>query len=240
MVGRLPVDLGGVRAFANIPLVNTGTERIIFDIGGGSRYQPTEGRLLENLAASGVAPSAITKVVFTHAHPDHIWATLRDDGGLTFPNATYYVAQDEWNFWMDPDFFVAMPAALHDFAVGTRRDLRAVEPRLKFLRPGDDVVAGVRAIDTPGHTPGHLSFELSGGDGLIIAADAATSSIVSFEHPEWVFGFDALPDLAIRTRQRLLDRAATDRPKLLGYHWCYPGLGHAERHGTAFRFIPVT
>ena len=83
-----------------------------------------------------------------------------------------------------------------------------------------------------------MSFELAGGDGLLIAADVATSTIVSFEHPEWVFGFDTLPEVAIRTRQRFLDRAATDREKVLGYHWSYPGVGYAERYGSTFRFLP--
>jgi glyoxylase-like metal-dependent hydrolase (beta-lactamase superfamily II) len=238
MLRRLPMAPEGVTAWANIPVVNTGSELVIFDIGGGSRYQPTEGRLQRNLAACGIAPAAISRVVFTHAHPDHIWATLRDDGGLAFPNASYHVGQSEWDFWMDPDFFTSMPAALHEFAAGTQRDLRAVESRLTFLQPGDDVVPGIRALGTPGHTPGHLSFEIAGGDGLIIVADAATSPIVSFEHPDWVFGFDTLPDLAIDTRRKLLDRAAKDRPRLLGYHWTFPGLGHAERRGAAYRFVP--
>ena len=193
---------------------------------------------MSNLTSAGIAASAVTKVVFTHAHPDHVWGTQSEDGSLTFPNATYYAGQAEWDFWMDPDFLTKMPLALHDFARGTRRALDAVNDRVILLQPGHDVVAGVRAIDTVGHTPGHLSFELSGGEGLLIAADVATSAIVSFEHPEWVFGFDTLPDVAIRSRRSFLDRAATDRPKLLGYHWPYPGLGYAERHGGAFQFVP--
>ena len=235
---RLPTATGGVKAYANIPIVRIDSELIIFDVGGGAKYQPTEGRLIRNLAAAGIAPSAITKVVFTHAHPDHVWGTQSQDGDLAFPNAAYYVGQAEWDFWMDPDFLTKMPAGLHDFAQGTRRALHAVKDRVAFLQPGNEVVPGLRALDTVGHTPGHLSFELAGGDGLLIAADVAKSAIVSFEHPEWVFGFDTLPEVAIRTRQQFLDRAATDRLKLLGYHWSYPGLGYAERHGNAFRFLP--
>ena len=235
---RLPTAARGVKAYANIPIVRTDSELIIFDVGGGAKYQPTEGRLIKNLEASGIATSAITKVVFTHAHPDHVWGTQSQDGDLAFPNAMYYVGQAEWDFWMDPDFLTRMPVGLHDFALGTRRALDAVKDRVVFLQPGDEVVSGLRALNTVGHTPGHLSFELAGSDGLLIAADVATSAIVSFEHPEWVFGFDTLPDIAIRTRQHFLDRAATDRQKLLGYHWSYPGLGYAERRGDAFRFVP--
>ena len=235
---RLPAAIGGVRAYANIPIVRTDSDLVVFDVGGGAKYQGTEGLLIQNLTAAGIAAASVTKVVFTHAHPDHVWGTQRETVDLAFPNATYLVGQVEWDFWMDPNFLTRMPAGLHDFARGTRRALEAVKDRVVFLQPGDDVLPGLRALDTIGHTPGHLSFELAGGDGLLIAADVATSTIVSFEHPEWVFGFDTLPEAAIRTRQRFLDRAAADRPMLLGYHWSYPGLGYAERHGDAFRFVP--
>ena len=141
---------------------------------------------------------------------------------------------------MDPDYLTNMPSALRNFARGARRDLGAIKERLVMLKPGDDVVSGIRALDTAGHTPGHLSFELAGGDGLIITADATTNEIVSFEHPEWAFGWDTVPDLAIKNRRPLLDRAATDRIKLLGYHWAYPGIGYAEHHANAFRFVKTT
>ena len=76
---------------------------MLVDNGSGNKFQPTAGKLLENLAANGIEPGAVTKVVFSHAHPDHIWGTLKDDGTLTFPNAGYYVSGTEWDFWTDPD-----------------------------------------------------------------------------------------------------------------------------------------
>jgi glyoxylase-like metal-dependent hydrolase (beta-lactamase superfamily II) len=108
-----------------------------------------------------------------------------------------------------------------------------------MLKPGDDIVTGLRAIDTAGHTPGHLSLEMAGGDGLIISADAATNEIASFRHPNARFGYDTLPDLAIKNRALLIERAASDRIKLLGYHWTYPGVGYAERKGTAYRYAGI-
>jgi glyoxylase-like metal-dependent hydrolase (beta-lactamase superfamily II) len=236
---RLSAHAGLVDVNTNVPLIRTGDDIIIVDIGAGAKYQPSDGRLAYNLTEAGVDAKAVTKVVFTHAHPDHIWGTLTDDGSLRFPNATYYVGSAEWAFWMDKDYRTNMPDVLHDFARGAQRDLAAVADRMVLLRPGDDVVTGMRTLDTAGHTPGHLSFELSGGEGLIITADAATNQIVSFEHPQWRFGYDTLPDIAIRNRVRLIDRAATDRIKLLGYHWLYPGIGFVERHRGGTRFSPA-
>ncbi|MGH6713876.1 MAG: MBL fold metallo-hydrolase [Bradyrhizobium sp.] len=236
---RLETYGGVVHAPANIPMLRSRSDVILFDVGAGRGYQATDGLLQNNLEAFGIDERAITKIVFTHAHPDHIAATLTDSGGLRFPNATYFVGATEWDFWMDPDFFTNMPAALHDFGRSAQRDLAAIEHRMVLLRNGDDVVSGIRAVGTPGHTPGHLSFEISGGDGLLITADAATSEVVAFEHPDWKFGYDVDAELAIKSRKRLLDQAAHDRSKLLGFHWRYPGVGFAQATGGAYRFIPA-
>ena len=92
-------------------------------------------------------------------------------------------------------------------------------------------------IDTPGHTPGHLSVLVEGGEGLIIGADVAPNEVVSLRHPDWAFGFDADPEQAIATRKALLDRAATDGTLYLGFHFTYPGVGRIERDGGGFRFV---
>jgi hypothetical protein len=80
---------------------------------------------------------------------------------------------------------------------------------------------------------------MAGSEGLIISADAATNEIASFQHPRSRFGYDTIPDLAVANRARLIERAATDRIKLLGYHWTYPGVGFAERQGSGYRYVPV-
>ncbi len=240
LLPRLDTVGDAVRPKANIPALRTGADLILIDIGAGHKYQPTDGRLADHLAAAAIDPGAVTKVVFSHAHPDHIWATLDESGRLRFPNAAYYVGAAEWDFWNDPDYLTKMPAALHDFARGARRDLGAIRDRVVMLRPGDEVVTGLQALATPGHTPGHLSFEVAGGEGLMITVDVANNEVVSFGHPDWRFGYDTDPDLAISTRCKLLDRVATDRMRLLGYHWAYPGVGFAERRGGGFHFTPAT
>jgi glyoxylase-like metal-dependent hydrolase (beta-lactamase superfamily II) len=230
---------GLVRSKSNIPILRKGRDLIIIDIGSGDKFQPTDGRLPANLAAAGIDPAAITRVVLTHGHPDHIWAMLNGDGSLRFPNATYHVGAAEWDYWMDPDYRTSMPAELHDFAAGAQRDFAAIRERVVMLQPGDDVVTGLRVLDTAGHTPGHLSLEVAGGDGLIITGDVATNEIASFRFPGARFGYDTIPDLAIANRVALMDRAASDRIKLLGYHWTYPGVGFAERAGMGYRYVSV-
>jgi glyoxylase-like metal-dependent hydrolase (beta-lactamase superfamily II) len=223
----------------NVTLLRSGSDLVLVDNGSGNKFQPTAGKLLENLAANDIAPESVTKVVFSHAHPDHIWGTLGDDGALAFPNAAYFVGQAEWDFWTNPDLPGQMPEEYRPFATGAQRDLAAVEERVMLVKDGDAIAPGVSVIDTPGHTPGHIALLVEGGDGLIVGADVASNEHVSLPHPDWAFGFDADPEQGIATRKALLDRAATDGTAYLGFHFTYPGVGRIERDGAGYRFVPA-
>jgi glyoxylase-like metal-dependent hydrolase (beta-lactamase superfamily II) len=234
---RLGGSAGTIRANASIPLIQAGDDLILIDLGGGGKFQPTEGRLASSLAAAGGDRDAITKVLLTHAHPDHVWGLLGSDGRPRFPNATYYVGAAEWDFWMDPDFTSSMPSVLHAFAKGAQRDLSAVRERIVLLKDGDDILPGLQAIATQGHTPGHTSYALAGPETLVVTGDVVTNQIVSFEHPAWRFGNDTDQEVGAKTRQRFVDRAAVDRLLLLGYHFAYPGFGRVERSGSEYRYV---
>lgn len=237
ILASLGGDMTGAPVQANVPLIRHGSDLILIDNGAGGNFQPSTGRLADNLKAAGVDPASITKVVFTHAHPDHSGATTTADGKVLYPNAQYYVGQAEWDFWTDKDFEARLPALLHAFAKGAQRDLFAVEDRITRVKEGDEIVPGMSIINTPGHTPGHISVELAGRDNLIITGDACTNDVIFFAHPQWHFGFDTDAELALKNRRNLLDRAANEKLKLLGYHWTYPGAGYAERKGEAYRFV---
>jgi glyoxylase-like metal-dependent hydrolase (beta-lactamase superfamily II) len=234
------LDPDQMRPAANPALIRSRFDLILVDTGSGSTFQPTAGKLLDNLAAAGIDPKSITKVVFTHAHPDHIWGTTDAGGALRFPNARYYISAVEWDFWMDPDVVKKLPDQMHALVTGAQRNLAAVRDRVTMTKPGDDIVTGISVVDSPGHTPGHISLVLAGDDGLLVPADAITEPTVYFPHPEWRFAYDMDSDLAVANRKKLLDRAATDRIKMLGFHWPYPGLAFAERKGTAYRYVSVT
>lgn len=234
--------LGGRQGMAelpvNIPVIRAGQALILVDTGSGDKFQASAGRLRDNMLTAGIDPYTITHVVLTHAHPDHAGGILLPDGTLSFPNATYHVSATEWDFWMGPDPDARYPG-LRDFVPGARRDLGAVKERLVRVREGDEVVSGLQVLSTPGHTPGHISLELVGDDGLLITGDAITNVVVSFEHPAWRFGFDTDQDQGVATRRRLIDRAATEKLRMLGYHWTSPGFAIAERTGSAYRHVAL-
>ena len=60
----------------NVTLVRTPLDLILIDVGAGPHFMPTVGKLAENMETAGIDRKAVTKVVITHAHPDHLWGTL--------------------------------------------------------------------------------------------------------------------------------------------------------------------
>lgn len=221
----------------NVTLVRAGAEVILVDMGSGDRFMPTAGRLWDNLKSAGIDKGKITKVIFTHGHPDHLWGSMDELDDLEIPDATFYVAAKEWDFWHGDNALRGLPENRAGFVTGARRHYAAIKDRVKIFEPGDEIVGGLSILDTPGHTQGHVSVALAGGDGLIVGGDVLTHPLVSFLHPEWKPAADHVPDLAVATRRKLLDRLAADKSKLIGFHLPYPGVGAVERKDGAYRFV---
>lgn len=224
----------------NVTLIRTRSDLILIDAGAGPNFMPTTGKLVENLAAAGIEAGQITKIVFTHAHPDHIWGVTDDLDELQFPNAAYVVSAAEWRYWTGDDAFRGLSEERHNFVPGARRSLGRIKERLALVKGGDELAPGLRAVDTAGHSPGHISIEVEGGEGLVVGGDAITHFLLSFRHPEWPSQGDQDQGRAAHTRQRLLDRLAADKAKLIGFHLPYPGVGYVERAQNGYRFAPAT
>jgi glyoxylase-like metal-dependent hydrolase (beta-lactamase superfamily II) len=225
----------------NVAVIKSAAGVILVDAGTGPRHQPTAGKLAEGLVAAGIPLASVTTVVITHGHPDHLWGVLDAADGFIYPNAAYVMTARERDLWSDPDVRRTLPKILANDRIvdGARNHVARIRERVKTVRDGDDIARGVRVIETPGHTPGHISIEVSGGDGLFVAADALTHPVISFEYPSWRVPADHEGDVGIKTRLRLLDRLATDKVRLLGAHLPPPGVGFVERKGSAYRFVPV-
>ena len=223
----------------NITLIRTASDLILIDMGSGDRFMPSAGKLWDNLKAAGIDKAAITKVIFTHGHPDHLWGAVDELDDVVVPDATFYVGAPEWDFWQGDNATRGLPEERAGFVTGARRNFAAIKSKVKMYKAGDDIVTGLRAIATPGHTQGHMALALAGGEGLIVGGDVLTHPLISFAHPEWKPTADHVPDVAIETRKRLLDRLATDRSKLIGFHLPYPGVGTVERKDGAYRFVTI-
>lgn len=234
----LPTDrrVGAV----NVTLLKRGEETILIDTGAGMNFMDTTGRLMDSIDMAGVDPEAVTKVVLTHAHPDHVWGVIDDfDEAPRFPNASYVIGAAEWDFWMDPDIASKVPDRLVPFGLGAQRNLGPVAEQTERVGDAYAVTSGVTMISTPGHTPGHMSVMVeSGGEQLLVTGDALTHQVVSFERPDWHFGFDQIPEQAVETRKSLLGRLSADKVRIIGYHLPWPGVGRVEAGKDGrFRYI---
>jgi glyoxylase-like metal-dependent hydrolase (beta-lactamase superfamily II) len=198
----------------------------------------------ERLAAAGVQPAQVTGVVLTHAHGDHYGGLLDGDGKPVFPNATYFASKTEVDYWTgsDPDMSkLRIPDENKKvFAANAKRYFGAIKDRLTPVSPGQKIVEGVEVVGAPGHTPGHIALLVtSGKEALLNAADTVHHHVVLFAHPEWTSYFDSDPKMAAETRRKILQRAAADGLRVLGYHLPFPGIGHVRAaKGGAFEWVP--
>ena len=239
ILARYGIDGEALTPPCNITLLRHEDRVILFDVGSGADFQPSAGMLPETLDSLGLAPEDITHLVITHGHPDHIWGLLDDFDEPFLPEAQILMGRAEFDYWRDPNTLSTIGQARQSFAAGAERRLSAVADLVTFFEDGEEILPGVAARSTPGHTPGHMSFELRDGtESLMVIGDAIGNHHVGFERPEWESGSDQDPTLGAATRVALLDQLAGSQMMLAGFH-LPGGLGRAERSGDGYRFVPA-
>jgi glyoxylase-like metal-dependent hydrolase (beta-lactamase superfamily II) len=222
----------------NLSLLRGDGRVVLFDAGSGSEFMPTAGKMLEALEALGVAPEDITDLVFTHGHPDHLWGVLDDFGDLMFTNATHYIGQAEWNYWTDPNTVSTIDSGRQAFAIGAERRLGVVAEQMTFFNDGDEILPGVGARLTPGHTPGHMAFEVrAGSTAVMIVGDSIGNDHVALARPAWESGSDQDRVLGAKTRVGLINDLATSQMPIVGFHLGHGGLGRIEATADGFTFV---
>jgi glyoxylase-like metal-dependent hydrolase (beta-lactamase superfamily II) len=208
-------------------LIRSEGRTILVDTGLGPRPADTPdvpwGELLRDFQAQGVRPEEVDMVVMTHLHRDHVGWNLQQQGTRwvpTFPNARYWVSRKDWDACHDPAVqptrFPNAPSCVWPLA-----ELGLVE----FMGDEHNLTRDLRAIPTPGHTPGHMCLMVtSGAERAIILGDAAHSP-VQLEEPDWVSRADMDPDLTRQTRKALIEKIERERIMVAAGHFPAPGFG---------------
>ena len=221
----------------NSPIVNTGDKLILFDTGMGTAkpFGPTTGRQQKSMAEAGIKPSDIDAVVLSHAHIDHIGGIVGADDKPLFPNAQYYIAQSDFDFWTDES---KLGGDLKAFVAHARKNLLPVRDRLVFFKDGQEFLPGVQAIAAPGHTVGHTIFMVtSTGKSFAFLGDLSHHQVLLIEKPRMEFAYDTDPKQAASTRVRLLEMLAANKTPVMSYHFAWPGYGHVVKAGDGFRYV---
>jgi glyoxylase-like metal-dependent hydrolase (beta-lactamase superfamily II) len=233
----LPTD--HYRSIYTIPVVDTGRTLVMFDAGTGGQLSPTAGQLAAAMQSAGIDPARIGVVVLTHFHGDHISGLTTRENQPIYPNAEIVVAAPEWRFWTDRSNEAGAPAGQRPHFANTARRFGPYAGRIRQIEDGQEVVPGIRAVATPGHTPGHTSFLVADGtQQLMVLGDVTHRPELFARHPAMHVSIDFDPVMAEATRRRVLDRMVADRMRVTGYHYPFPALGYFERAGQGYRFSP--
>ena len=220
-------------------LVNTGSKLVMIDTGTAGQVAETAGSMFANMAAAGVEPGMIDTILISHFHPDHIDGIKTKDGEKVFSNAEIWVPEPEWTYWMDDGQMTKAPDRIKLYFLNARRIFGDLAGQVRRFKPGAEVAPGITSIPAYGHTPGHTAFAVaSGNQSVLVMGDAVRNPYLFARNPDWQPSFDMDGPLAVKTRRRMLDRAAADRMLVEAYHFPFPACGHIARSGKGYEFVP--
>ena len=173
------------------------------------------------LAQAGLSLGDVTHVLITHAHTDHVGGLLRD-GKPVFPSAQILFSAKELAYWTNPAAKAAAAGGARATFETVADVVRLYGERVRTFEPGTDLFSqlpGVRAVDEPGHTPGHVGIMVtSGKDTFLFWSDVLHAFDVQTKYPSVSTSFDMNAEEAARVRREILDRARAEGWLVVGTH----------------------
>jgi len=227
-------------------VVNTGAKLAVIDTGlGEAAYGSSKGangQLLTNLAAAGIDAKTVDAVIISHYHTDHLNGVLKADDSLAFPNAEILVPAPEHKYWMDDgEMSRASTPRIQGLFKNARRVMRGeVLKRLRTYEWGQEIIPGVTAVGTPGHSPGHTCHVIASGTSTVyVQGDVTHFPFLFVRNPGWHPFIDHYPTQAEATRRKVYDMLVAEKMLVQAFHFPFPGLAHVEKTATGYREIPV-
>jgi glyoxylase-like metal-dependent hydrolase (beta-lactamase superfamily II) len=222
-------------------LVNTGAKLVLIDTGAAGLFGPTLGNLLANLKAAGYQPEQVDEIYITHMHADHVGGLMAGDK-LAFPNAIVRADQHDADFWLSQANLDKAAAGDKGFFQGAMASLNPYVKAGKFkaFDGNTELVPGIKAIVTMGHTPGHSIYAVeSKGQKLVLWGDLMHVAAVQFDNPSVTIKFDTDSKTAAVQRKKAFAEAAKQGYLVAGAHLSFPGIGHIAANGKGYRWLPV-
>ena len=214
----------------NAFLVQAGGKNILIDTGYGRN-------LFDNLALFDVTPEQIDAILITHMHGDHIGGMLRE-GVVAFPNAQIYLAQPEYDYWMEEG---ANKAQAQQVIAAYKEQLQLFTPVDIDISGSSELLPGIRPIAAYGHTPGHTVYLISNNKAqLLIWGDLTHAMAIQMPYPQVAVRYDVDTQQAVVVREKIMLYAAQNRIPVAGMHIAYPAIGMLNPNPEGgYLFIPV-
>lgn len=208
----------------------------LIDAGTGDHWGPALGKARAALAATGVRPDDVDRVLLTHPHGDHALGLLDGDQAW-LPRAEILFPEGDFAFFSDPAKAETFPPNRRGNFKTVATLTQAYAGRIRTIAPGPvDGMPGVEAVPLPGHTPGQNGYLIGENrEALLIWADAIHLGVPQIEDPEVGLTYDLDPALAVQTRRSLLEQAAMHGWRVTGSH--VSGTGRIEAGDRGWRFV---
>jgi glyoxylase-like metal-dependent hydrolase (beta-lactamase superfamily II) len=221
------------------------TTTVVDTCGGNDKHRPNRPRYhmqkhpyLERLADIGVRPEDVDYVLCTHLHGDHVGQNTRLVDGRwvpTFPRAKYLVSSIEWNYWSDAaNRRLYNEDPFFEDSVQPIRDAGLVQ----LVDDGFAVDRGVTAVQSAGHTPGHLCVQITheGREVAMMSGDLMHNAL-QVALPEVNSRFCVDPSTSRATRKAFLERWHDNGTLVLPAHFPNPTAGVVVRQaGSGFHY----
>ena len=222
-------------------LINTGEKLVLVDTGAAGLFGPTLGNLVANLKASGYQPEQVDEIYITHMHADHVGGLMAGDK-RAFPNAIVRADKHDADFWLSQANLDKAAVEDKGFFQGAMASINPYVKADKF-KPFDgntELVAGIKAVASPGHTPGHSIYAIeSKGQKLVLWGDLMHVASVQFDNPSVTIKFDTDSKAAALQRKKAYAEAAKQGYLVASAHLSFPGIGHLRADGKGYAWIPV-
>ncbi len=180
-----------------------------------SHYAPFgEATLLKSIQQAGYAQTDVTDVLLTHLHFDHVGGAIQRVGDRllpTFPNATYWVHSQHWQWAVQPN--------AREKASFLAENIRPLQEsgQLRFLDMEPFSVKAVDFLYVDGHTEKMALpvFQLANRTVVFVADLIPSSAHLGLPY---VMSYDVRPLLTMQEKQRVLEQAAANNWVLVFEH----------------------